>query len=694
MIRFVRLLAVAALAAAAVCQRPALVVQNLSQARQQAWVFVGAPASQQPGTCKPQGWPAVAMPGGLAVQVDLPGGSRAEVGAVEVQQPHLDSAALAKPVPGIAKIANFASLRDLVVGPASAWSPWVFDEPARLVPHFLCWKDAWPYWSADPVIVSVEMLGPALRVFWRTRIVPPVDLTIEGWWTFWPGQDVVDLSLQAVWATTATTGMSADLGVLTLVIGERPVIDHAKRKGLPEQPSFYPEFFGGMWGQTLMTARAVGRASRIQWTGALLCLAAGERWSTPPSDARHANLQARLQGPLCAVSGAWAGSWGAFGELPVAPPGAAPRALSSNAADEYDQRPLANFKEAGTTGEQPDFGCCSRDGDPAVLLQPGAVFDALWQVQAWGLRPTSNREIDGRPVRAADHPRMVTYGQRPDVRLGQDLVGWDRVLPYYLPGSGYTGQDDQHRSDNLLVAMFQLTRNPAVGSVIADHLELDTRRYWSPDNAPIASPRDWGRTLLAWGAYSACGFEGARPLMLRSLGLLDQNASFRRIPQDSAHTVRVFSDNEGKYGWLIPGGTDPERDMVRSWNPWQEGICVEGEWAAWLQTGDTRARDAAITVAETIVRHAFSNASGQWRMAYACRWRTDDPGAPLPDEIYPIDGPTLDHYGYPIQRWCLGAVRIAQVNSTDEGVRARAAAELAAFPVVDWADAAWRAVRP
>lgn len=688
--RFLRLLAVAALAAAAVCQRPALVVQNLSQARQQAWVFVGAPASQQPGTCKPQGWPAVALPGGLAVQVDLPGGARAEVHSIE--SGGAASPRAAAPVPAVA---TFAALSAVVAQQPGPWSPWVFDEPARLVPHFLCWQAGWPYWSAPPAIVSVEMLGPALRVAWRTRIAPPVDLTIEGWWTFWPDQDVVDVSLQAVWATTATTGMSADLGELQMVVGERSTIDHAVRKGLPAAPTWYAEFFGGMWGQVLATPRTWGRASRIQWTGALLCLPAGERWA-PAQDARHANLAARLQGPLVGVSGAWAGSWGALGEMPDAPPGVGPRSLSSNAADEYFQRPLANPKEAGTTGEQPDFGCCSRDGDVATLLQPAALFDDLWQVQAWGLRPTSNREPSGAPVTAAAHPNCITYGQRPHVAIHpSDEMGWADPLPYFLPGSGYGNQDDQHRSDNLLVGTFLCTRSPLLGSVIADHLELDQLRIWPPANAPIASPRDWGRTLLAWGGASACGFQGARPLMLRSLGLLHDNASFRHIPQDAQHTVRVLSDGESKYGWKDANGQD-----IRAVACFQEGIAAIGLEAAYRQTGDARARNLAVTVGETLTRHAFfQDAGGHWLCCYAIRWRTDDPGAPLPPSAYWAPTPqqgddaNKDVFVYGIQRWELGAVQLAQSYSADAGVRDRAATIIAAYPIVDWSDAAWRAIR-
>lgn len=697
--RFVRMLAIAALATAAVCQLPALVVQNLSQARQQAWVFVGAPASQQPGTCKPQGWPAVSMPGGLAVKIDLPAGARAQVTSIE---PTTATPIAAKALPATTTFAALPVAAAAVEGSGAKWSEWVFDEAARLVPHFLCWKDGWPFWSQDPTLVSIEMLGPALRVGWRTRIAPPIDLTLEGWWTFWPGQDVVDTSMQAIWATTATSGMSANIGELVLVIGERPVIDHAKRKGLPEQPVFYPEFFGGMWGQTIATARAWGRASRIQWTGALLCLAAGERWSTPPSDARHALLQARQQGPLCAVSGAWDGSWGALGELPVSPPGAVPRPISTADGDEYDWRPLGEFKEAGTTGEHPDYGCCS-GGDAVVLLSPAAIHDYRWQVQAWGLRPTSNRESDGRPIRAADHPTMVIYNQRPEARVGsQDVLGWPREIPYQWPGSGFGSVDDQHRSDNLLVATFQLTRDPCIRSWIQDLLELEQRRYWPPEGAPISSPRDWGRTQLAWAHYAACGFPEARGLLLRSLAAVDAGAALRRIPQDAAHTVRTLSDNESKYGWVElmppvePGQPTPQPVMIRSWNPWQEGLAIPGLWACWRQTGDDRARTLAITDSETLVRHAFyQDAAGNWFTAYSVRWRIDDPGAPLPASSYwPAEGPNLDVFTYPCQNNMMGAVRIAEAYSADDAVKAKARAILSRWPVRSWEDAVFRAVRP
>lgn len=651
-----------------------LEAQNLSSARQRAWVQVGTPTDPSfplPGHSN-QGWPVASMPGGYAVRIDLAGQARGTVTSVA---PAID-----------------ADLPQGVTG-------WVLDEAQRLVPRFLCWtKDGVPYWAQSagpPAIISVQSLGPALRVAWRCRFPVPIDLTIEGWWTLWPDQDSVDISLQAIWGTTATQGMSAELGELSLVIGERPVIDHARRKGLPE-PAWLTDF-GGVWKQALATPRPWGRGSRVQWSGALLCLPAGEKWASLPGDERHKLLAARLDGPVCAISGSWSSGWGGLSELPERPPGAAVNAAArwsefklAPAGDEYQQRQYGQPKEAGTTGEQADFGCM-RGELAAVMLEPWSVHDMRYQVQSWGLRPTSNREPDGRPVVAGQHQRLTTYNQRPDSRLGQDLLGWPRDVPYAWPGSGYGTADDQHRTDNLLVACWLTTRDPAVGSVISDLLEMDLARYWPPLGAPIASPRDWGRTELAWSHYAACGFTRAKELLARSLEHVLAGAALNRTPNDVTHTVRVLADNEQKYGW-----TDGSGQLIRCWLPWQEGIAAIGLWGAWKQLGDSRARDLAVAISETIVRHGFfTDAQGRWWTCYAVRWRTDDPGVPLPLALYqPGEGSNGDVFTYGIERWMLGAVRLAALHSADEQVRSRANALLLAFPVKDWADSCWRAIGP
>jgi len=640
---------------------------NHAAVRQQAWTFCGL---KQPigavGTTT-EGWPWFECPGGVMILAEMDA-------MTTVRTPLIPDAGVQIP--------------DL--------DPQVINNAAKLIPRFLGWtRDRQPRWAYDLAILSTSLFGRGFKVSWRTRCPEPVDLTIEGHHFIWPDAkvDAVDISWLSVWGTTATQGMSQDLSEVSMVTAGYPVIRHRIQKGLPE-PVYLPHFQA--WKQDIVAPvkdqgwRTMGRASRIKGRGRLY-----------PART-FANFAEAPDRPITAVADDWDGAWLALGETPQAPPNAAlvsqqrydewtARTMTgAPPGDEYNERPKGTWKNAGQTGPADDFGCT--EGEEAVVqLKPWAIYDYDYQVDEWALRPTSNRERSGAPIQAVSHPNTKTYNQRPDERFSfGDMLGWTIPVPYGYEqqGSGHTTQDDQHRADALLCAQRKLDFDPVTDAIIDDLIELDALRFRYPVGAPIGAPRDWGRTLLAWSNYLACGKAKARPLIDASLNALWAGASYKRIPQDAAHTVRVLSDGGGKYGWVDSNG-----NAIRAWVCWEECIAAIGLWAAWLQTGDERAQQMAITISETVVRHAFSKASGQWRAAYSVRWRTDDPGMPVPDEAFPVDGPTADHFGYPMQQWMLGSVRLAEAHSQDAAVRARATELLATFPIVNWDDASWRAMK-
>ena len=652
----------------------AVMVQNLAAAPQRAWVFAGLPAAQQPQTAvfavDPEdltapGWLCVPTRGGVWLLADLPAATTRKI---ELQPADAADGPTFQLAAGV-------RLADLLP------RFWAVEQDGDV--HNSAPPQFWPAGAPRPpgAVLWQEQANDAVQLWHlRTRIEPAL-ITVDCWARIGSSCTTVEWTVQAVYGDTrAGQPISTHLMAFGMDCGAPPHVDFARRAGVPAATRD-----GAGWRQQLAGELDLGRASRLEWRGAWLC---------QPDPARQ-------QFPLGAVCTSWDGDWLALGAVPAAPANAASETArrledyrSPPAGMIYDQRREAQPKVSGTTGEQPDFGC-TNGGEAVTMLHPWAVHWYLWQAQSYALRPTGNKEPNGDPVRAADHPRTITGGLRPDDRYSRaDMIGWPDKIPYSWPGSGYTAEDEQHRSEGLLATVLALTRDPALEQMMADRIEMQAlalRRGEPTPGGGTGSPRALGRMLLAMSQQVWLGFEAARPQLKRLVADSAVNATMVGTPDDDMHPVRVFNgDDEAKYGWLGPDGKP-----IRGWQGWQESIAAIGEWAAARQLGDETPRRLALAAARSVTAQSWYEWDGQLRHVYAQRWRAEDPGSAHPRTSFFPDQPNYDiNTTGAGDYWTAASARIllAAGLAADDPLYARCL-QLTAGKPANWARSQWAAVR-
>jgi hypothetical protein len=568
------------------------------------------------------------------------------------------------------------------------FSDWVTDEPAKVVPSFSIMtedglrKDSIPmvFWDgslAKPraFFQFLNSNDARLRVYIKTEI-PDASLHIEGWLDVYSGQDAVPMVIRCSYGTVASERvLNKRFGSLSMYTGEKPVVDFRKQKGLRET-IFRTDI--GLWETEIASPRAWWKARVIEVFGAILCLPSYDKLSEvlkiPENAKRFASLQAREQAPMAGIVQLWDNNFLATKTVPQNPIGetnfvrtAYSQLLNrvNTFGDEYNARAYAQPPNSGQTGDQPDFGI-SRGELVVTSDQPWALWDYRFSVQAWMLRPYAHKETDGSPVTAGRHPNTKLYNLAIDTRFGSDFLGFPNPMPY---SEFWTGSDNQHRSDNLLFAMYALTRDPSIEATIRDLLqcqlmEVKTWELYGPPIGSIGSPRGWGRPLLSMAHAHSLGFTEATAYMNEMVNIMYNGASMMALPQTERHTVRTLSNNGGKYGWV-----DAQGQPIRAWVCWEEAIAAIGLWAVYRATKNEKAKYLAGEIGKTIAKHAFFKAQdNKWYACYSVRWDTQNPGIPLPDSAYRLTARPEDNkdvFVYGMQQWMLPALRIFLRLETD-----------------------------
>lgn len=526
-----------------------------------------------------------------------------------------------------------------------------------------------------------------LRLHFRTR-VEGANLNIEGWVTFYSGQAWAEYEIRTSYGTTAPgEPREVVLGSLRMLTGEPMHVDWGVRKGL--RPCFWNKE-ANLYETEIATEGQWFRCRTVEVFGAMLLERDGADWqdffTMPP--------HARTHGPIVGMveQKHWHGHWSPTEAIPGTSLGyrytdteqrrrySSMRARLRTPSNEYEQRPYAQPPNSGQTGEQPDFGC-SRGEAVIAMEEPWAIYDLRYSVQAWLLRPYANREPNGAPVQAKDHPEAALYNLRPDERFGSDMLGWPKPVGWI---SGYTTSDSQHRSDNLLWAMWRLTRSPSLERTIRDIIELEKMALKQPSpprGSGVGAPRGWGRPLLSWAHGLQCGFEEFEPLIVSMVSRMAWAADYTARPYPTAQ--QVLSSREGKYGWNNADGTP-----IRGVTWWQEAIAVIGLYAAWRVTGMPSAREMALVVAKSICRHAFfEREPGTFDHCYVTRWLD---GAALTREQYldPLFAVREGAASY----WTAAALRVLLALEPECADAPRARAILAGYVPNNWDKACWAAI--
>jgi hypothetical protein len=278
------------------------------------------------------------------------------------------------------------------------------------------------------------------------------------------------------------------------------------------------------------------------------------------------------------------------------------------------------------------------------------------------LRPYSHKDKHGDQILASDHPDAKLYNLAVDSRFSsKDMLGFPNPIPY---NEFWTGSDSQHRSDNLLLGLYALTRDPSLKATILGLVECQKMevRPWKmfPPQGSIESPRGWGRPLIAMAHLVSLGFDEVGEYMADMIETMYTNAAYKNLPNDKLHTVRTLSRWGQKYGW-----TDGSGKPITAWVCWEEAIAVMGLWAAHKVTGSAHAKEMALEIARTITKHGFFKAAdSNWYSCYCVRFNEADYGIPLPDSSYNLDPNSKEVVVYGMHRWMLPAVKLLVANTT------------------------------
>ena len=571
---------------AAFAQAPVVVV-NYSTLPTDAWTYVTLPESDMPAA--EAGWmgsetvafPWVREPHGVRVWCSVGAGQKLKLGWL----------------PKGREVGGFA------------WHPVLEANALRVLPWWTLGDE-----RCEPPALWVEHASAASVVVHMRTVFASRRVTVDCWLTATSNEPTVEFQLAATYGDTRNDGQpqSVVLPPLRLHSWARPHRDEWSRCG-------------------------TGLAAWSEGTWTLPCTVDGQRWHRASRFVVRGALMpvddfARMEGrPLVGMSLGWADKWLPFGVIPTPTVASMAELASRKAAwdrriwgDYLQQRPRAQMPTSGTTGEQPDFGWAS---DWAVTAgEPWEILDGLWQCDSYAIRPTANKEPDGRPMQALSHPQAETLNQRPDLSWGQgDRLGWPGVNQIaWIPSPDtvpYTTEDDQHRSPMALAAMVALTRDPVLCSIVEDQIELDRTDFYVRRRV-VPAARAIGRLALARACWVWLGYRQAEPVLRQCIddALAGQQNATAAVPT-------IGPIEQAKYGWATAAG-----QPVMGWQPWQQMIAAGGIRAAWRVTGEDRYRIASEKLCETILSEAWRMRQGKAWHAYAVAYNN---GLPMGEEDWP-----------------------------------------------------------
>lgn len=651
--------------AAALCGQAPVVVENPATTPATCWVYVGMPPEDVP---RDQGF----LTDGEAKYPFVPGDR-----CVRVRVENLP--------PGQTKLRFLPA-----EGAGVEWRDAV--DPFAIEPHWAVDPGGaaksserivyWPLGAQQPGPHFARLVerDPAHQL-WHVRTQSPRwNLTHDFWATVYSGQPMVEWSTTTVYGNTANDGQPFELDLPHCYLwAKAPMLrDFATQNGLGK---FGDKHGTGAFALPIHVAPSrLLRGRRIVTRGVF-----------------YPTVQ-RESGPVMAVYGGWDGKW-FYGSLPTVPQNwqqdlAAALSLYTKPprGSLWDARPYVQPPWAETTGEQPGFGVAML-GRAVSLGQPWFVHAMLWSCDAYAMRPTANKEPDGRPFTVAKHPKAVAFGQMFEQRFSsEDMVGWAGTGELRTWWSGYEASEQQHRDARSLHATYALTGDPLLASIVDDWLELE-RADVMIRMGLCGAARAAGRLLIDFSGARWAGWDGYEPLI--------DNMLDRIAAENARHPGEVFllgALGEAQYGWRQkPDGSlaewnDPNSSPIIGWQPWQQTIAgAHGCWDAWRATGQERAREWALRSARQVVDLGFRAINGRWQHTYAVNWNG---GRRPPASAFDGGTNVLVTMNPAADYWDLASVELIAREEPDTALGEKARQILKDYGAPKhWLEAQWRGVR-
>lgn len=509
-------------------------------------------------------------------------------------------------------------------GPPYGESDWVSDAPDKVVPRAFVVMDDGRTLTSAQLTTTIVHADRALRVIrHQGRLIDrvtgaPSELFVRSYTYRYAGQDVVPFSTQLVHSDSTSKLMLTKVRRWTLQTGEFHVVRWAKRYARESVARWVPAL--GAWATNLMIDVDLADGVRPWFHGVLLCQP--ESGGIPPTSPRWLNLVAGYEGDTwgCVAAGEWDGRWLALQATPEIPIEARNafdsvtaewRGLVSSLTrrgDYFEQRPRSLLRNAGSTGDQAEFGLTK--GSSVVSAGNPLGIELLLHSVTSQCRPTGYYDHDMSIVTVQSHPRWGTWSQNTHRLVNKD----DSLGKEWQPGSGggltptqngYGGVDDQHCSFLNEQAAYALTGRFVLRDLMRERIEVRLAAFQD------TSGRGLGRTLLTMANDHL--LSGDARLEVYAMNVATRGGAQHR----NIFNFHTMMSGPGKY-WevtLDPRAlVDANGQPVAAVNVWQGGLFFPGVAAASNVWADERWRDAAYYATTGVIYLGWFNDMVGWRV--------------------------------------------------------------------------------
>lgn len=575
------------------------------------------------------------------------------------------------------------------------YSPWLLDEPLKLVPQFKVKIGTQTFGHAGtPQLVDSSPAHHRWRL--RSRLNgQAAGFVATIWLTVYHDQDVADLKGSLIWSDRTVPDLDLVVDGTGLEAGEPIYLDFAVRNqhfGPTRESS-------GKWAWVLTSRQGFTDGGGICVAGRMLGTPAGPLAPDTPQD-RLDSLQAAQQAPVKGVCLDWPrNKFLAFG-APWPLEGDSWDRVASSAAARFRgllaspsptnigrppapfnaQRPLGSLPAAGGTGDQEDFGATA-GGEAIVGGSPAWLWEAEYNLGGNLLRAFTHFEQDATELLFSNHLRWLTWSGWTH-NPAQDKLGKRAMVWGDKASMGWTGWDEQHRSWNNWLAYLALADDPLQWSMLQQHMEVDKAMHKNRTDAP----RGMGRNLHAWAhSYTLQDATGKAAIKAMMKDKIDILASSWRGGKHS-NPVKIMSAGQDPR----QGVTDPVSGAVLpNWSVWEHGLlCIGLRAAELVLAGDPLGATCGMIwrkIAATIIDYGFYVQGGQF---WVCDnvWYPDqgnaNEGQPIDPALYSHTSTVVNAPGI-IHAWVIPAVLAYYVQSQASPTRDRAGLILQQWSALD-----------
>lgn len=285
------------------------------------------------------------------------------------------------------------------------------------------------------------------------------------------------------------------------------------------------------------------------------------------------------------------------------------QSMIGTAANYYVNRPLGIGPTSGITGDQEDFAATK--GTYVVSAHdPRHIIAYRYSIYADLFRGFMHYE-NYVPLILENHPRWVTWS---GVTHYSSSVSPDRLgktdTPLSTPFNGWTGYDDEHRSQNNLAAYIMLSDDWLAEDIVMHHITTDLAsyrmRYLSLGGG---AARAQGRTAGAWANFIPL-FDG--PIVNKLITLLNARWQSAKSNTKFINTklVKVLDNHSPDYRKPI---FDTNGNLLPTWSIWEHALTAIGFYNSHKVNTSTDSAFILKTLLEQItIWGCFEDTDGWW----------------------------------------------------------------------------------